>query len=164
MAKERWCSRCWELSTTKGLSGQDSVDTHPCGVSSCFGGFTPGPQLLGTMKELQICLISEKGSKWPQCRGAKLCFTQPELWVRPSPSQEALPALGCWLHPSRSPAEVCSSWAASKQLWGFMSCSNKFTKCSHSWEDWWKASHQNHLRLAATASALNFLIYDLTHF
>lgn len=57
-----------------------------------------------------------------QCRGAKLCFTQPELWVRPSPSQAALPGLGCWFHPSRSPAEFCRLWAASKQLWGFMSC------------------------------------------
>lgn len=35
-----------------------------------------------------------------QHRAAKLCFTQPELWVRPSSSQGALPALGCWSHPA----------------------------------------------------------------
>lgn len=38
----------------KELSGQDSVDTHPCAVSSCFGGFRHGPRFLGTMKEQQL--------------------------------------------------------------------------------------------------------------
>lgn len=53
MGKERWCS-CWESSSVKELSGQNSVDTHPCTVSSCFGGFRHGPQFLGTMKEQQL--------------------------------------------------------------------------------------------------------------
>lgn len=47
--------------------------------------------------------------KVAQCRGAKLCFTQPELWVRPSPSQETLPGLSWWLHSSRWNSQLKSA-------------------------------------------------------
>jgi len=46
---------------------QGSMDTCHHGVSSRFGGVILGPKFLGRIKELQIYLISDKGSesKWP---------------------------------------------------------------------------------------------------
>lgn len=112
--KERWC-RCWEWSTTKDLSRQDSVDTIPMGSAPVLGDLRLALNSWAQGMSYIINVPHFRGRlQVAQHKAVKLCFTQIELWVRPSSAKN--PARSGLLIPPQLKAALGSSIKAALRL------------------------------------------------